>query len=136
MDLFGASSMTVLTVFGCCFAGVMAPIYGLGAGQTNDHIAPEDYVGAAGGLLFTWAVGASLGPTTAAGAMKAIGPSGLFVYLAGVLALVSLFTLARIRLRGPIPRDQQSDFVPAAVAPPGVPELAERPREGAPEATP
>ncbi len=131
MDLFGASSLSLLTGLGCCFAGVMAPIYGLGAGQTNDHIAPDEYVGAAGGLLFVWAVGASAGPSVAAAAMKGVGPSGLFVYLAGVLALVSLFTLARIRLRGPIPRALQSDFMPAAVAPPGVPELAERPRDGA-----
>jgi MFS family permease len=128
MDLFGSQSTALLTGFGCCFAGVMAPIYGLGAGQTNDHIAPDDYVGAAGGLLFVWALGA--GPSAAAATMNAIGPSGLFVFLAGTLALVSLFTLARIQLRGPIPRGLQSGFVPAAVAPPGVPELAERPRDG------
>jgi len=130
MGLFGADSLPLLTGLGCCFAGVMAPIYGLGAGQTNDHIEPGDYVGAAGGLLFVWALGASAGPSAAAAAMNAVGPSGLFAYLAGVLALVSLFTLARIRLRAAIPRDLQSGYIPAATAPPGVPELAEGQRDG------
>lgn len=129
MGLSGQASITVLTGLGCCFAGMMAPIYGLGAGQTNDHIDKEEYVGAAGGLLFVWALGASAGPSAAAAAMNAVGPSGLFTYLAGILALVSLFTLARIYLRAAIPRQLQSLFVPATAAPPGIPELAEQRRE-------
>jgi MFS family permease len=126
MGWFKTAPLVELTGLGCLFAGVMAPVYGLGVGQTNDHIAPGDFVGAAGGLLFAWALGASIGPTLAGGVIGLLGPAGLFVYLAGMLALVSLFTLARLFLRAGVPRDQQSGFVSAPTAPAGLAELDPR----------
>ncbi len=126
MGWFQAAPLELLTLMGCLFAGVMAPVYGLGVGQTNDYIEPGDFVGASGGLLFVWALGASLGPTLAGGVIAVTGPAGLFLYLSGMLALVSLFTLARLFLRPGIPRDQQSGFVPAPTAPAGLAELDPR----------
>jgi MFS family permease len=126
MGWFKTAPFAELTALGCLFAGVMAPVYGLGVGQTNDHIEPGDFVGAAGGLLFAWALGASLGPTLAGGVIALMGPEGLFAYLAGMLALVSLFTLARLFLRAGVPRAQQSEFVPSPTAPAGLPELDPR----------
>ncbi len=115
-------------VAGCLFAGVTSPLYGLGAGQVNDHVKPEDYVGAGGGLLFAWSLGSSIGPGAAGAVMGWLGPVGLPAYLCTVLGGAGLFTILRMRLRAGIPRDLQSSFTPATVAPPRLPTLAPRAR--------
>ena len=122
----GRAPLAVLIAFGSLYAGMTAPLYGLGAGQTNDHIAPDQFVAASGGLLFAWSLGASIGPTLAATVMTWLGPSGLFVYLVAALGSVGLFTIARMRLRAGVPMAQQSGFVPAPTAPAGLPELDPR----------
>lgn len=115
-----------LLVFAFLFAGVMAPLYGLGAGQTNDYVAPKDFVAASGGLLFAWALGASAGPTVASAVMGLIGAAGLFAYIAAILAVVAAFTVFRMRQRTGLPVAQQSSFVPAPQTPPPLPEIDPR----------
>ena len=110
----------VLTVAGCLYAGVTAPLYGLGAGQMNDHIDPADRLAASGGLLFAWALGASAGPGTAGFVMARLGYGGLFVYLAGVIALLVAFTILRSLLRAGVSPMRQTGYVPMPAAPPSV----------------
>lgn len=120
---------------GALYAGATAPLYGLGAAHTNDSIDPDEIVSAGGGLLFAWALGSSLGPSIAALAMGRIGPAGLFVFLAAVLAAAGLFTIARMQLREQQPGWGSNRFIPTPVAPAGMPELAPRietPAESAP----
>jgi hypothetical protein len=69
-------------------------------------------VAASGGLLLVWAIGATIGPFGASLVMGQIGPSGLFVYLAGVAFLLAGFTRYRMARRVAKPNDQQSTFVP------------------------
>jgi MFS family permease len=126
LGLASSAPFLVLTAIGCLFAGVAAPLYGLGAGQTNDHLDRADFVGASGGLLFAWSLGASIGPTVAGATMAWFGPGGLFGYLTMVLGAVSMFTFARMTLRAGVPRGQQSAFVPGPAAPPRLAELAPR----------
>jgi hypothetical protein len=61
-----------------------------------------------------------------AGAMMGrLGPSGLFVYLSAVLAIISVFVCARMLRRGEVPRAQRTSFVPGpAAAPAHLAELA------------
>ncbi len=125
LGLTSGGPLMLSIVVGCGLAAAAAPLYGLGAGQTNDHVDPSEFIGASGGLLLIWALGSSIGPSVAAGVMAHLGPRGLFVYLAAVLALICLFTVIRIRVRPGIPRDRQSGFVPAPAAPPRLAELAE-----------
>ncbi len=49
---FEARSFLLLLALAFLFAGLTAPLYGLGAGQTNDYISPKEFVGASAGLLF------------------------------------------------------------------------------------
>jgi MFS family permease len=121
--LLGRLGMPALLALGCVFAAVTAPLYGLGAGQTNDRLERGDAVAASGGLLFAWAVGATIGPALAGGVMGLLGPQGLFVYLAAVLAGISGFTLLRIRAREEVSRDQRGSFVPARTEPAVLSEL-------------
>jgi MFS family permease len=112
--------------FGCVMAATMSPLYGLGAGQTNDRLERGDYVAAAGGLLFVWSVGAAIGPSLAGVLMGQLGSIGLFVYLIAALALVAGFVMLRMIWRAEVPLDQQSAFVPGGAAPPRLAELASR----------
>lgn len=122
-SLLGSAPFWALIVMGCLLAGVTAPLYGLGAGQTNDRVARSDYVAASGGLLFAWAVGSSFGPLMAGVVMATAGANALFVFLAVTLLLLSGFTLLRIRQRAGV--ETESAFVPARAAPPQLAALEE-----------
>jgi MFS family permease len=124
MHLIEGSSLTLLTILGFLLAGMTAPLYGLGAGQTNDRLQRDDYVAAGGGLLLAWSLGSSIGPSIAGEMMGRIGPSGLFTYLAVTLGALAVFTGARMLLREEVPRAERGAFVPAAVVPPRHTELA------------
>jgi MFS family permease len=135
MILLRGQSFLALLVLAFVYAGMTAPLYGLGVGQTNDYIAPKDFVGVSGGLLFAWALGASAGPAVASGVMGGLGPHGLFVYIAAVLATIAAFTVFRMVRRTGLPIGQQSSFVPAMQTPPRIAELDPRggaAREGGP----
>lgn len=122
----GGRSFAVLLGLAFLFGAAVAPLYGLGAGQTNDYVPAKDFVAASGGLLFTWALGASAGPTIAAGVMGMTGPGGLFLYALAVLAATGGFTVYRMWRRVGVPLELQSDFVPAPQTPPRLPELDPR----------
>lgn len=112
----GGRSLWLAMGLGFLLAGMTAPLYGLGAGQTNDRMQRGEYVAASGGLLFTWSLGSTVGPGLAGLVMGRTGPAGLFAYLACVLALLGLFTSARMLLRSEVPRAQRGRFVPAIPA--------------------
>ena len=122
----GERSIAVLLPLAFLFGGLTAPLYGLGVGQTSDYVKPHDFVAASSGLLFAWALGASAGPAAASAVMAGLGPGGLFVYIAAVLATIAGFTIWRMRQRGGIPLEKQSDFVPAAQTPPALAEIDPR----------
>ena len=103
-----------IAALGFCFAAMTAPLYGLGAGQTNDRMERGDYVAASGGLLFIWSLGSAVSPSVAGLLMGRAGPAGLFGYLAAMLAALGLFTAARMLARDEVPRAQRTGFVPAA----------------------
>jgi MFS family permease len=108
------------------YAAMTAPLYGLGAGQTNDYVSPKEFVSASGGLLFAWAAGASAGPIAASGVMALVGPAGLFLYLALVLGVIALFTIFRMLRRSSLPLELQSGFVPAPHTPAAIAALDPR----------
>jgi MFS family permease len=115
--LAGGMMFATVVALGFFFAGMTAPLYGLGAGQTNDRMARGDYVAASGGLLFIWSLGSAVGPMAAGGLMGRIGPAGLFLYLSIVLGALGLFIAARMLARREVPRALRGPFVPASAAP-------------------
>ncbi|MCC6718466.1 MAG: MFS transporter [Acetobacteraceae bacterium] len=117
----GPAALPVLLVLGALLAGLAAPLYGLGAGLTNDRLDSEDAVAAAGAMLLAWSVGATIGPSAGGFVMHLLGPPGLFWYLASVFGAMALFTVWRMLLRAEVPRDQRTTFVPAASPPPRLP---------------
>lgn len=126
LGLVNADSLALLIPLACLFAGMTAPLYGLGAGQTNDRMERGDYVAASGGLLFAWSLGSTVGPSIAGGVMGRLGPVGLFAYTAAVLVTVGLFLLARMVMRRGVPPELRAVFVAAPSTPPRHVELMPR----------
>lgn len=124
----GPASLWTLAAIGFVYSGATAPLYGLGASQTNDRMQRGDYVAASGGLLFMWSLGSSVSPTLAGAVMGAVGPRGLFFYLIAILGAVAAFTVLRMGQRAEVPRDERSAFVPALAAPARHAELSGRVR--------
>lgn len=99
-----------MVVVGALFGGIGFVAYPLCVAHTNDHLAREERVGASGGLVLAYSVGATAGPPLAAAVMQAIGPAGLFVFCSGVAGLSIVFCVWRLRARGPVPADRQGPF--------------------------
>jgi len=92
--------------------GFVFSLYGLSAAHLNDHVSPSEVLEASRGVLLVFGGGAVLGPVAAGVLMQGAGPRSLFIYMAGVPALLVLFALARMRISPPIPAEDQRAFVP------------------------
>ncbi len=65
-------------VLGSLFGGVAFALYPLCVAHTNDHIEAHERVGASGGLVLLYSLGAVAGPLVGSLAMAMAGPAGLF----------------------------------------------------------
>ena len=112
-------SPTFGLLMSCCvlLSGALAPLYALGIGQTNDYVEREEFVAASAGLLFVWALGATIGPMLAGALMDNTAPEALFWYLAVVLGLACLFTAVRMLMRKALSTEAQGNYVPSPITP-------------------
>ncbi|GIK98996.1 MAG: MFS transporter [Alphaproteobacteria bacterium] len=134
--VWGDRSFAGLLAMTFVLASIVAPLYALGVGQTNDYIERKDFVAASSGLLFAWGVGAVAGPALAGLVMRPLGGPGLFVFLLGALVAVAGFVLFRIAVRPALSAEEQGNYVavPVTQCSYGAPELDPRAAEAA-EAT-
>jgi MFS family permease len=95
----GASLGWGTAVFGFLIGAVTMTIYSVAISHANDRTEAARSVAIASGLLFFYCAGAVGGPLAAVVAMERLGPSALFLFMAGAHALALAFTLARIALR-------------------------------------
>ncbi|MEX2649565.1 MAG: MFS transporter [Alphaproteobacteria bacterium] len=126
--LLEAPSFMILLALLFALEGIVAPLYALGVGQTNDYIERKDFVAASAGLLFAWGLGAAIGPTAAGVVMGRIGVSGLFWFVAAGLGLLAAFLLVRIAIRHAKSAREQGNYVAVPLTPGtyGAPELDPR----------
>lgn len=108
---FGGASLTTLLVAAVFLGGALATIYPLAVAQAYDYVDRSDMVGASGGLLLVWAIGATVGPLVASFFMGRFGPSALFVYLAVVAGALVAFTGYRMLRRQALPAAEQTNYV-------------------------
>ncbi len=81
------------------FGGLAESLYAVGVSHANDRAASADYVALSSTLLFIWALGAAIGPTTGTIAIEVISPRAFFVYVIGLTTAFTLFALWRLRRR-------------------------------------
>lgn len=105
-------SLTALVVGAVVFGGFSFSVYSLAVAHTNDHIEPAEVLEATTGLLLLNGIGAALGPIIAGALTEVVGPRSLFVYLGLVYGLLGVYTVYRMRVSGPVPVEQQAEFIP------------------------
>ena len=119
--IVAASSLgatTLLLIAATVYGAAALPIYGIAVAHANDKLSGDQYVPASSTLLLCYGLGAVCGPVTASQVMVAVGPAGLFVFLASVGALAGMFVLWRILCRAPTEPTGKGSFVvtPATTA--------------------
>jgi MFS family permease len=81
------------------FGGFAESLYAVGVAHANDRADKSDYVALSSTLLFVWALGAAIGPTTGTFAIQLISPSAFFDYVIVLTAAFTLFATWRLRRR-------------------------------------
>jgi MFS family permease len=81
------------------FGGLAESLYAVGVAHANDRADKTDYVALSSTLLFTWALGAAIGPTTGTYAMELISPNAFFGYAIVLMACFTLFAVWRLYRR-------------------------------------
>ncbi|MFO1039941.1 MAG: MFS transporter [Geminicoccaceae bacterium] len=77
------------------WGGCAMSFYAVSVAHAGDLVQPEQMVGVASGCLLVWSAGSMLGPLLAAPLLDHVGPSGLFLFLAGISASLAVFVLWR-----------------------------------------
>ena len=81
------------------FGGLAESLYAVGVAHANDRAAMSDYVALSSTLLFVWALGAAIGPTTGTYAIQLTTPRAFFVYVIALTLACTLFTVWRLYRR-------------------------------------
>ncbi|GGD45994.1 hypothetical protein GCM10011411_01990 [Aurantiacibacter arachoides] len=98
---------TALLGMGALYGGVAFALYPLCVAHTNDHLSADERVGASGGLVLVYSVGAAVGPMADSVAMLLLGPAGLFAWIGACAAAGLAFALWRLQRRPPVPEEEQ-----------------------------
>ena len=81
------------------FGGLAESLYAVGVAHANDRADKTDYVALSSTLLFTWALGAAIGPTTGTYAIQLISPNAFFGYVIALTVSFTLFAVWRLHRR-------------------------------------
>ena len=81
------------------FGGVAESLYAVGVAHANDRAVVSDYVALSSTLLFVWALGAAIGPTTGTLAIELTRPGAFFVYVSALSLAFTLFGIWRLLRR-------------------------------------
>lgn len=106
-----------LFVLGFVFGGMSLVLYPLCAAHTNDRVSGSERVPVIAGLLLVFGIGAVIGPLLGALVMEILGDLSVFLYIAGVQALLLIFALLRIRDGEPVLPEDRSVFEPVVTEP-------------------
>ncbi len=112
--LAALSGTTEFAAYGTAllFGAFAMPLYSLSAAHANDFAKPDQYATVAAGLLFTFAVGAAIGPVMGSIAIGYLGPPGLFLYIAVAHASLIVWALIRMAVRPTVPREDRVRYKP------------------------
>jgi MFS family permease len=89
----------LLAAWFAIFGGLGESLYAVGVAHANDRAPVADYVGLSSTLLFVWALGAAIGPTTGTLAIQLTSPRAFFVYVIALTLAFTLFAVWRVYRR-------------------------------------
>ncbi len=91
--------------------GMTTPLYALLLAYTNDNVPTEDMPAISGGLVFTFGLGAILGPIGAGFAMQTIGPFAFWIVLGCTFLAITIFALYRMSQSEVVPMSETEAYV-------------------------
>jgi len=91
--------------------GVTTPLYALLLAYTNDFLSVEDMPAASGGLVFTFGLGAILGPLATGWAMEGFGPFAFWPILGATFVFLALYALYRMTQRAAAPAEETESYL-------------------------
>lgn len=100
-----------LVLVGALGGAVSNPLYSLLLAYVNDYLDKTDMAAASAGLLFINGVGAISGPIITGWMMESIGPSGFFLFIAVLFAMLGGYAAYRMTRRRRTP-EATSGFTP------------------------
>lgn len=106
ITMFASTGVHVF-VLGALFGGVTFALYPLCVAHANDHIEESERVGATGGLVLAYSVGAVAGPMLGSVGLAIGGPAGLFAAIGLVALLTTMFGFRRMFAGDAVPSEDQ-----------------------------
>ncbi len=102
----------VLAILFAVFGGLAESLYAVGVAHANDRAVMTDYVALSSTLLFVWALGAAIGPTTGTYAIQLIAPRAFFVYVIALTLAFTVFAIWRLyRRKGDRVVEEREEFL-------------------------
>ncbi|MEQ8607716.1 MAG: MFS transporter [Rhodospirillales bacterium] len=101
---------SALLALGALFGGLSFTLYPLAVAYANDYIEAEDRVPASGGLMMSYGIGASVGPTLGSVMMDLMGAPGMFIYIGIVSLMLTVFIAWRVTQRASLPVAEQGGY--------------------------
>lgn len=108
---YGDNFLLLLTA-AFLLGGMANPLYALLIAYTNDFLEHEDMAAASGGLMFINGLGAITGPLIIGWLMGQIGPSGFFLFLAGLMFTLAGYAAYRMTQRAATPVEETGSYSP------------------------
>ena len=87
------------------------PLYSLLLAYTNDFLDHEDMAAGSGGMIFLNGLGAVSGPLITGWMMGVFGPSGFYMLIGVLFAMLAIYAVYRATQRAAIPVDETGSFV-------------------------
>ena len=120
---WGEWSLWLLFASTALYVGLASTVYPVSLALAHDQMEHEEIVGTNATLLLGFGVGTIFGPLCSAVSIWLIGPSGLFLFMATVMGVLTIVAAHYWVTREPIPVKEQEHFV--AVTPVATPALME-----------
>ncbi len=93
------SNYTILLAVGFVVGGMSNPLYALLIAHTNDFLEQDDMAAASGGLIFINGMGAIAGPVVTGWIMGTVGPSGFWLFIGVLMAVLAGYATYRMTQR-------------------------------------
>lgn len=107
----GAGSLWPTMAAAFLAGGMTTPLYALLLAYTNDFLSKEDMPAASGGLVFTFGLGAILGPLLTGWAMEGFGPNGFWLVIGATFVALALYAGYRMTQRASRSSDETEAYL-------------------------
>ncbi|HFC04997.1 MAG TPA: MFS transporter [Rhizobiales bacterium] len=136
LAFFAGTDQNLLLAGAFAFGAFSLPLYSLSAAHANDRANEGQYVLLASGLMFFFALGATVGPAIAAWAMTRFGTSAFFTYISVVHGSFVVATLWRMAVSASPARASRGKFAVLLRTSPALFKMARKSRSGSVDKAP